>query len=50
MLKRDGGRSMDDDKQRRKRRKYGQINEKDPSPVLRNNQNVSRYSIKVYNL
>lgn len=43
MMKRDVGYLMDDDRPRRKRRRFDQIDEKDPNPMLRNNQNVSQY-------
>lgn len=45
MLKRNVGYLMDDDKQKRKRKRFDQIDEKDLHPVLRNNQNVSHYKI-----
>lgn len=43
MLKRDVSYLLDDDRPRRKRRRFDQIDEKDPNPMLRNNQNVSHY-------
>lgn len=45
MMKRDVAYQMDDDRPRRKRRRFDQIDEKDP--MSRNNQNVS-YNIFVY--
>lgn len=41
MMKRDVGYLMDDDRPRRKRRRFDQIEEKDT--LLRNNQNVSHH-------
>lgn len=41
MMKRDVGYQLDDDRPRRKRRRFDQIDEKDL--VLRNNQNVKYY-------
>lgn len=39
IMKRDVGYQIDDDRPRRKRRRFDQIDDKDP--MLRNNQNVS---------
>lgn len=46
IMKRDVSYQMDDDRPRRKRRRFDQVDEKDP--MLRNNQNVNYYINSYY--